>query len=214
MAYTQMSQPSLSADEFDELVDAAAVQFPAAFLKKGRAVSVPLSEVCYGIEPLTAEDVRTITSHIESGAPNGSDERPDVAIRLSHHRAAQYVAQGLPDVEVAAITGYTPQYIYILKSSPAFQQLMAHYAGEVAEVWRDHVGMANVVATDLLEEIQARLATKPETITNSQLTETYKAVADRGGLAPTQKSLNMNINADMGDRMLAARERLRKVSGD
>jgi len=205
-----MSEPFLSLDDFEALVDSG--EYPAGFLTtKGGPKMVPLHEVVTGMEPLTAQDMTVLAEHMESGHPYGTAVtggiRPDIKIRYSHHQTAQLLAKGMEPAEVALITGYNPNYITLLKSAPAFANLVEHYAREAAEVWKDHVEMASSVATDILEEIRDRLETKPESITNAQLTETYKAVADRGGLAPTQKTHNVNVNVNLGDRLRAARER-------
>ena len=128
-----------------------------------------------------------------------------------HHAAAQFVAAGFKNWEVAAATGYSAHYISILRSCPAFQDLVArHKDFKVDQFHKDTFGklsgMSNLAADILIE----RMVTTPEKMTTGQLIEITKVGADRTGHGPS--STNVNLNAEMGDIISAGRKRAQERS--
>src|SRR6266568_5314010 len=71
-------------------------------------------------------------------APKGRE--PAVKrFRESHHRVARLFAMGLRPFQVAEATGYTLVRISILRKDPAFQDLVARYAADVNDEWKQEV---------------------------------------------------------------------------
>jgi hypothetical protein len=96
------------------------------------------------------------------------------SIRHTHHQAAQLMAQGKPDFEVGAITGYNPAYLAQLRSSPAFQELLAHYGHQREQVFVDTLKRMQSLGLSTLEELQERLALEPATFGNQDLLDMAK----------------------------------------
>lgn len=128
-------------------------------------------------------------------------------IRARHHRIAQLLASGLKPITVARLVGYSPGFVSNLQSSPAFQELLAHYAAEVADQFTDFVQSASEFSQEVLDELRDRLQENPKQFTVNQLLESMKATADRSGNAPVAKSVNLNVNTDLGTKLAEARKR-------
>lgn len=133
-------------------------------------------------------------------------------IRETHHRLAQMLASGMDHVTAAQLTGYTPTRIHQLQADPAFQELLTHYATNIATETADDtvafIKRATGLSSDILAEIQSRLDENPEAFTITTLIDTLKAVADRAGLAPVNKTVSkVDVNVNLGDRLKLARER-------
>lgn len=127
-------------------------------------------------------------------------------IRDSHHNLARLLAEGLKDVDIARITGYSPSRISILKADPAFSELVSHYQRDKSEGFATVHERYVALSKDAAEELQARLDEKPESFDNEELMELTKLAADRTGFGP--KQTNVNINLDLADRLTAARKRI------
>lgn len=79
-------------------------------------------------DPVIDELLGFLPGRRSLSAPKHMDNVSVVRVKASHHRLAQHCAMGLSNVEVAALTGYTPQYISNLRTAnPAFQELVSHY---------------------------------------------------------------------------------------
>ena len=181
--------------------------FPAGF-GRGRRLAVPVEQLVLETGPLTAEHIAIAQAHVESGAAIGVVNSELKAIRHTHHRLAQCLAGGMDETVAARLCNYSPSRVSILKSDPAFAELLAFYSGKVEEEFTDFVRVASGLGMDTLQELQKRLDEQPETFTNGHLMEMVKLTADRTGHAPVQKSVNVNVNADVGQRLNQARERL------
>ena len=71
------------------------------------------------------------------------------------------------------------------------------------------------LANSLVQELATRLEEAPDKFSVAALLESIKVVGDPGGgYAPTQKTLNVNVNAGMGTRLKAARERALAAQAD
>lgn len=196
----------LSPDQLDAMYE----QFPQAFLtRSGRGSNVEDLVTDWG--PLTAEHLRIAAEHIDSGAMLGS-RNPDLkVIRHTHHRLAQLLAGGMKDGLAAKLSNYSVARVAILKQSPAFQELLAHYASIRDDSFAEFTDVAANLNMDMLSRLQEILDESPEKLQIGHILEAIKLLSDRTGHAPINKSVNLNVAADMGDRMNAARERLRKV---
>ncbi len=158
---------------------------------------------------LTASDVAAQEQSVLSGEILGTNSIDIKTLRPSHHRLAQLLAMGMDEIPASRECNYTVAYVSVLKTSPAFQELLAHYSGQVKEEFSDFVTSAGVLAQDFLAELQSRLHEKPEAFTPSSLMEAVRTLADRSGHAPVSKTVNVNVNADSADKLARARERAR-----
>lgn len=111
--------------------------------------------------------------------------KPLTAIRASHHQLAQVLARGASDTEASLVTGYTPGYISILRTDPAFQELLAHYGKVTEAVFVDVAERMRVLGLGSLEELQRRLEEAPDDWSRRELMELSKLmlVDSRGGAA-------------------------------
>lgn len=135
-------------------------------------------------------------------------------IRDSHHKVARLLADGLQNIEVAAITGYTPQRIYLLKQDPTFQELMEYYRGENHRALADFRERLQDLGLDALQELHERLDSAPDDFSNNLLLELTKVIADRTGHAPATKSPTtaVQVNIGLSDRIRKARERVETIT--
>jgi hypothetical protein len=163
--------------------------------------------------PLTDEDINAMVAHVESGEVVGVKPVDLKQVRQSHHFAAQLLATGMSVNDVARATNYTAHRISTLRNSPAFQELEAFYAEQQRDELADFISKAKILSDDILQEIQRRLDEEPEKITPQMLNEFLKTISDRAGYAPVAKQMNLNIHADFGSRLQAARDRLKQHGG-
>ncbi len=127
-------------------------------------------------------------------------------LRDRHHQLARCLADGMPDYEAAAITGYCASRISILKGSPDFQDLIHFYKARKDAQYVDmHKRLASMTA-DAATVLHERIIDTPEDITTGQLMEVVKMGADRTGFGPAN-STTVNVNVDMSERLRLARER-------
>lgn len=201
-------RPSISVEAAEEVMR---LHFPAGL--GGTRTIVPREEVFLAVDPLTRDDITAMQTHMASGG--NLDVKPvDLKqVRHTHHRLAQLLAVGVDEFVAAKLCNYSFSRVSMLKSDPAFAELLAHYTGDVQDQWADFVGTAANLSLDVLQEMQRRLDETPEQLTPTHLIELGKFLADRTGHAPVQKSIAVNVNADVGSRLQAARERLRSGGG-
>lgn len=193
---------SITADVAEQVM---ALHFPEGL--GGKRTRVHTSEVFLEMELLTAKDVEAMRTHVASGNSLGVKPVDIKALRHTHHRLAQMLAVGVDETVAAKLCNYSVSRVSILKADPAFAELLAHYSEDVKEEWADFVATAANLSMDFLQELQRRLDENPEQFSPASLNETLKVLADRTGHAPVQKTQNVNINLNMGDRLKAARER-------
>lgn len=189
-------------------------EFPAAFMMpRGRGSAVEVQELVTDWGPLTAEHIQIAKDHFESGDFLGVNSGHIKALRFTHHRCAQLLAMGMDETKVAMLCNYTAQRVSHLKQDPAFAELLAYYANSTEEEFADFVSTAANLSMDFLHRLQQQLDETPEAFTPGTLLEAIRVLADRTGHAPVQKSLNVNVNADLGARLQAARGRLLRAQG-
>jgi hypothetical protein len=151
-------------------------------------------ELCGVVREVTAGDV------VPRGAP------PAVArLRDSHHTAARLLARGLNETEVSHLTGYALSRISSLKRDPLFAQLCEAYRLEQREAQRDLEALWLGVATDYGQHIHEALLDNPEAVPIAVALDVFKAFADRAGMAPVSRSVNKNLNLNIGERLDRAR---------
>ena len=192
----------------DEEFAALQAALPSStFLRQKERAPVRIEEVVTSVADLSIEDLGKAEERILTGVPLGVTLPELKNIRHTHHRLAQYIAGGMEDSRAAVLCNYSINRVSILKSTPAFQELLAHYKATVDEEFTDFVSVAAGLGLDALQELQRRLDETPEQFSVNALLELTKTVADRSGNAPVSRSLNVNMNLGLGDRLKAARER-------
>lgn len=159
-----------------------------------------------GIRTLARTDLSLLT-----------EKRPAVTLqklRDTHHRIARAVAGGLSNVDVAAICGISQNRVAVLKSDPAFLDLVAHYRATVTAEW--------VASSDSFLEIATANMLKAERMLSDELDQhdeegtrpsvkdliaISRDAADRFGYGKMQK--NLNVNVDFAAQLEGARKRSR-----
>jgi hypothetical protein len=128
-------------------------------------------------------------------------------ISSRHHALARSLATGMSALEASLVCGYTPSRISVLRSDPAFEELVAHYTKLSSEATVDLQQRMATLAVEAADVMADRLETAPETFANGELHDLLKLAADRTGHGPASKTTNVNVNVNLGDRLRAARER-------
>jgi len=123
-------------------------------------------------------------------------------MRQSHHELARLVAEGRKDVEISAMTGFSGNRISVLKSSPAFQELVTHYSEIKSVAYIDTHEKIALLGNEALDALRDDL--HDEKLTPSQKLELAKMSLDRSGFGPQTKSTNINFNAPLAGEALAA----------
>lgn len=154
------------------------------------------------IRDLTLDDLKKLKKTRGEQKPIPTTQR----LRDRHHQLARCLADGMPDYEASAITGYCASRISILKGDPAFQDLVHFYKARKDAQYVDmHKRLASLSA-DAAALLHERMEETPEDITTGQLMEVVKLGADRTGFGP-QQSTTVNVNVNMSERLRLARER-------
>lgn len=129
---------------------------------RGRPASAPLPVAVRGLVPADLDAIATPTP---TTAPSLAK------LRHVHHRVAQLLATGEKHVDVAVLTGYTPEYIHGLTKDPAFKELLAHYEADRELKFVDTLERMRALGLTALDEIQARLAEGPDEWSRRELME-------------------------------------------
>lgn len=124
-------------------------------------------------------------------------------LRDSHHAVAHALAHGLTPFQVSLQTGYAPSRISVLQRDPMFQELMEFYRRDAEVAAQEVEAQMLLVGKDVLQEMHERVL-DDEDIPLAVLNDVFKTVMDRAGYAPVQRSINKNLNLNIGDRMDAA----------
>lgn len=155
----------------------------------GRSTKPP--NMVLDVRPLEVADLAALAAHIESGQTLGVTPSEIKRIRPTHHRLARLLAMGLDESKAGLLCNYTPARVAVLKSDPAFQELMAAYGATVEESWADTVEIMSGLSQDALQELQARLDENPELFKVEQLMDLAKLTLDRSGNGPSSTT---NVN--------------------
>jgi len=166
--------PDLLFEELEAMVPAGHQPFFAAFARD-----------------LVEEDL-ILGEALPKRAPEGAVKLKQ--IRGSHHEAARLVGLGKTNSEIALITGYTPARISQLRQDPAFQELVAHYGGQVEELYYDTHRRFAGFTNDAMEVLHERLLEAPDKIKTSDLKDLLTLGLDRTGFGP-KSTINTNIKA-------------------
>ena len=127
---------------------------------------------------------------------------PPVVKRLrdSHHAVARLMAAGLRPAEVSAQTGYALSRLSILQNDPAFMELLAFYRADSDRVAKDVEALFRMVGLDFLQELHERLQDSPGDMADGFLLEAVKALLDRAGHSPVNRSLSKSMVLNIGER--------------
>lgn len=117
-------------------------------------------------------------------------------LRSTHHRLAQLVAEGMKAAEISLITGYSQSRISILKSDPAFQELVSHYENQKDAVFLDVQERLADLGLTATEELRERLEESPESFTVKELLEVQASALDRS-VAPKKSSMKTETNVTL-----------------
>ena len=147
-------------------------------------------------KPLEIEIVRGLTEQdlalIQSGEALGSEPPKLATLRHNHHLLAQTLAKGVKETEASLITGYSLSRISILKSDPAFKELLAGYASLHEEKFVEVLDRMKALGLSTLDEIQERLESDPGKFSNRELFELTELMLAKG----------RNLSAPMGGSAL------------
>lgn len=167
------------------------------------------------IEPATATRPLTPDDLEKLGEVRGVQKSIPLTRRLSHrhHELARTIAKGASDFEAAAATGYERSYISILKSDPAFRELVNFYRTKQEEEFVDTSKKLAIATNTAIDILQDRLEEEPETFSHGQILEIAKFGADRTGHGPSSTS-NVKVQVDMSARLRLARERSAKADAE
>lgn len=193
-----------------EEAEALAASFPPGYISKSHA-ALPFHEVITDYGPLDHSHLTVLNDHIESGEIMGVRSPTLLRLRFTHHRLAQLLAGGMDETRAGRLCNYVPMRVSQLKADPAFIELMAYYKAGVDEEFADFVRTAADLSSDFLSLLQQQLDETPEKFTPQVALEAIKVLADRTGHAPVTKSISVSANVDIGARINAAQERLRRI---
>jgi hypothetical protein len=144
--------------------------------------------------PLTVEDLAGLGGPSSPTAPTQLSK-----IRSAHHQVAQLMATGFPQVEIGRITGYSQSRLSILKTDPAFSELVRHYQDVKEFKFADAQERMAALGLSTLEELQDRLEASPEDFSTQTLLEMtelllVKSKASGKGVASLAMSPSQVIN--------------------
>lgn len=172
----------------------------------------PVDELITEMGELDDTHVEAARAYFAAAVPLGIATPNIKSIRHTHHRLAQMLAIGVNEGVAAKLCNYSITRVSILKSDPAFKELLAYYADNAEDQWADFVSTAANLSMDFLQELQRQLDETPEKFTPSSVMAAIQLLADRTGHAPVSKSVNINVNTDVAQRLRSAQERLRNVT--
>lgn len=167
----------------------------------------PRTPYIKGVRPMEKSDIESLRQ--PSARPRLQN------IRDVHHIIARLIVSGLTLSEIAAEVGYSIGRVSIIKSSPAMEELIARYRGEVHGSWKrsndavyDNILRAEAMSwrkiVDRLEEDEAN---------NEIPLQTLLKIADSGSdrTGHHRKSTKENININFAANLEAAIARSTKV---
>lgn len=159
------------------------------------------------VREITPEDVEA-----RAAAKGTLYKAPLKRLTHRHHALARCIAAGNSGSEAAMIVGYDAVTVSILLGNPAFMELVNFYARDINRVYAEMQANMAALGSDVVDELRDRLETAPEEFTNSQLTDLMAKTADRTGNGPQSTSVQVNIHANLADRLAEARRRAAAAS--
>lgn len=131
---------------------------------------------------LGAEVVRELNEadmEILATQPLGSKPAPIKRLSDRHHALARLLSAGTPDGEAALILGFDLSRVSILKNSPAFQELLALYRGEVNREFASVLDHMAGLSKDALLVLRERLEENEDRFSNNELMKLATDMVDR-----------------------------------
>lgn len=131
-------------------------------------------------------------------------------VKSVHHKLAKLLAQGMRPIDAARKTGQSPQTVYRLRRSPAFQNLELHYTQEHADATDDLLDRMEVVAFQLLDVIQEKLDKQQDVddTTVREFTDMLTKFTDRVGRGPVKRSESKTVTVHLtAEELQRAKER-------
>jgi hypothetical protein len=124
-------------------------------------------------------DLNAADFALMSSEPLGS--KPPAIKRLTdrHHALARLLAAGTPEGEAALILNYDISRVSILKNSPAFQQLVALYRGEVQREFASVIDHMAGISRDALVILRDRMEDNEDRFSNNELMKIATDFTDR-----------------------------------
>lgn len=92
-------------------------------------------------------------------------------VRHSHHQLARLLATGVSQEEASLITGYSPNYISVIKDDPTFVGLIDYYHEQREQIFVDVVERMRTLGLSTLDELQHRLDEEPDEWSRRELME-------------------------------------------
>ena len=146
--------------------------------------------------PLEVSYVRDLNEAdigLADSPPAAPAENRVAKLREVHHALARCLAAGMKEGEAALACGYTLSRVSILKTAPAFQELVAFYRQNLDVVYADLHARMSSFSVDVLEELRSRFEDSPEAMSNVFLADLVKTLADRTGFGPKTTQANINL---------------------
>lgn len=151
----------------------------------------PRTPYVKSVRPMEKSDIETLRQ---------LSARPRLQnIRDVHHTIARLIVSGLTLTDIAAEVGYTISRVSIIKNSPAMEELISRYRGQVDESWRrqfdaDQEAMTSVRRKSLriIEDYLDDHDENPVPI--AAALKAYDTTADRSGFHRMSATKNININ--------------------
>lgn len=136
--------------------------------------------------------------------------------RESHHAVAMMYAAGMTDSMVRQRTGYSIRRLTLLKGTPAFRELVAHYHNKVRDKFEENadtylgLGIPNMIKAErqIADRLDAADDPDAEPIPLLTLNRISQDRADRFGYS---KHSTMRVEHSFGDRLDSALARSDKA---
>lgn len=135
-------------------------------------------------------------------------------LREAHHTVARFLATGIAQSQIAALTGYSINRVSQLAQAPAMQELIAQYKEKIDQSWLDSLDPFYDLASRNMIKAERMLADKleeaeetGETLPTRDLIAISRDAADRFGYGKrsTQTNVNVDFAAEL-ERRIARRE--------
>lgn len=165
---------------------------------RARQTQAEVSPLQY-VRDLTPADVEMARScREEIGVFRGGSIQRLHKIRHAHHQLARLCAEGVRDVQIAAMTGYSVPHLHTLRRDPLFQELVAYYkAGVEAQYLSVHERRGEIGAL-AMEHLRERLEDDVEAAKISTKTMMELAEFGQGDKIKAQAMQDMNASRSSG----------------
>lgn len=159
-------------------------------------------------KPLSASFLRPIReSDLARLATDAATPAKQVQkLKDRHHSLARLLASGVAEGEAAIIVGYDLARVSVLKSDPAFSELVSFYREKVDVAFAETMDQLAGLNRDALLELRERIENEPEKFSNEELRKLLETSLDRSGYGPTHKQ-ETTVNISLSEKLESARKR-------